>query len=169
MRKKCQQRIRPRGFTILEILLVVGVVMLLLSILIVAMGQAVRGAQSANTQVLMVSMKQGLIQFREDVGYYPPVLDADRGLLNPPDPDSGSYASDMQDWWSVTTLADHLIGYGDVGEDAYDGLGIRTPGRDGVWGATIYSGASGGLVDRNGGAGAAPTGPVLGGYWPAAC
>ncbi|MHC4106701.1 MAG: prepilin-type N-terminal cleavage/methylation domain-containing protein [Planctomycetota bacterium] len=133
-----------RAFTLTELLVVVALVVVLLSILIVAVNAAAETAQKANTQFLMTSIKQGLVRFKEDVGYYPPVLDDGRNLRPVVNPLSSSYAADVQNWFSSTTLAEYLIGYGPGAVDGYgyDGetppLGIRHPGRDGVWGATTY-------------------------------
>ena len=69
----------------------------------------------------------------------------------------------MQEWYSVTTLAEYLIGYGNHHQDGYGyvestndwqdetpPLGIRNPGRDGAWGAyrNDGSGADGTLAVR---------------------
>jgi len=158
----CPRRAKRRGaFTIVELLTVVAVIVFLLSILIVALNTAMKSSQSANTRALMNSIKSGLVQFENDVGYLPPVLQAEdnvasspdeaRGLLYPPDPRDlagacDSYAEAIQDWYSETALADYLIGYGEGADDGYgytqladpdEGiLGIRHPGSDGVWNAT---------------------------------
>ncbi len=139
-----------RGFTIVELLIVIAVIILLLSILIVAVNAATRTAQSASTLTLMNSMKQALVRFKADIGYYPPVLgemasppDLLRAWFEPPIPDSAGYANDIQNWWSSAAMAEYLLGYD---EGRYDGygyedfgetptLGIRDPGPDGVWGA----------------------------------
>ncbi len=153
----------PRGFTLTELLVVVAIVVVLLGILIVAVNAAARTAQRASTQFLMTSIGQGLVHFKEDVGYYPPVLDQYRDLVAPPVPVSGpvhsagGYAVQMQTWFSVTTLAEYLIGPGPGLEDGYGypaagespPLGIRNPGRDGVWGATTYGAADGLLATRS--------------------
>ena len=160
------RRIRG-GFTIVELLIVTAMIILLLSILVVAVNRAGRTAQITNTRALMNSISQSLERFKEDVGYYPPVLGVDRELLDPPDPVALSpddYRDEIQQWYSVTTLADYLIGYGDDQQDAYDGVGIRHPGRDTVWGATIYGAADGSLGARNAGTGPASAGKVYGPY-----
>jgi hypothetical protein len=70
----------------------------------------------------------------------------------------------VQEWYSVTTLAEYLLGYGNHNQDGYGvidptnpndtytqerpRLGIRHPGRDGVWGATINQTADGSLDAR---------------------
>jgi hypothetical protein len=147
----------------------VAIIILLLSILIVALNKAASAAQVANTRNLMASMAQGLVQFHEDVGYYPPILDEARALVEPP---SISFSSGDElifaPWFSITSPADFLVGYDREGRDGYGvrdnnvdrpAPGLRSPGRDGVWGATL-SGGNGALAARNPPA----TGQVLGPY-----
>lgn len=131
-------------------LIVIAIIILLLSLLIVGLNRATKSAQSARTQGLLTAISQGLVQFEGDVGYYPPVLDADRELLYGPDIDlsDSAYSSAAQDWYSLTSLAEYLVGYGDRPQDGYGRVatpgiliseepftGIRHPGPDGVWGA----------------------------------
>ncbi len=173
------------GFTIVELLIVTAMIILLLSILVVAVNRASRTSQVTNTRALMNSISQSLERFKEDVGYFPPVLgDVTPMVFDPanhdfrklfdsrgedliegtPDdilPDSPSYAVNVQDWYSVTSLAEYLLGYGEGRQDgygagpnspSYDGetppTGIRDPGSDAVWGATI-GGGGGTLSERN--------------------
>jgi type II secretory pathway pseudopilin PulG len=142
------------AFTIVEILVVVALVLILLSLVIVAVNSATRTAQATNTRALMNSMSQAMVQFREDVGYLPPVLYHNRdlrwpdGSMHGPDPTLGytpAYFNAIQDWHSVTSLAEFLLGYGPESEDGHDGLGIRNPGPDGYWGAStvLQTGISG--------------------------
>lgn len=157
-----------RGFTIVELLIVIAVIILLLSILTVAIAAASRTSQSASTKTLMGSIRQGLIRFKADVGYYPPILrphgdaspDGWRQLKPPPAPGSTDFADELQEWHSETALAEYMLGYGNHDQDGYGivpggtwdhenpPLGIRHPGPDGVWGATINGDAQGGLGDR---------------------
>jgi prepilin-type N-terminal cleavage/methylation domain-containing protein len=224
---------RPRAFTVIELLVVMAVVGVLLSLLVVSISAATRSGQSANTRSLMAAIKQGLVRFRADIGYLPPVLGVDsldnltpadlapanhvlRKLFDPrgegtpgsppiwgynqplddcypdqPGPSgefqpNGSYAVNIQNWYSYTSLAEYLVGYGNHGQDGYGAnpanltdiwtaerppLGIRHPDADGVWGGTIYHAANGSLADRMrypGGGGATPSnadiGPVYGPY-----
>ncbi len=161
---------RNRGaFTIVELLIVTAMIILLLSILIVAVNRASRTAQITNTRALMNSISQALVRFKEDVGYYPPVLGADRSLdldeipdptISDP-PDDPDYVQAVQDWYSVTSLAEYLLGYGEGVEDGYGyvdvdevpTLGIRDPGSDAVWGASTndrnMNGVFGEVDDRD--------------------
>ena len=158
---------RARGFTVVELLVVVSIIIVLLSLVVVAVGRAMRTAQMTNTQAMLNSINQGLTQFREDVGYLPPVLDRQRAIVQPPIPpgthgDSLSqtqYAEQIQTWFSYTSLAEYLVGWGPAEQDGRDGPGIRNPGRDGVWGAT--RGGGGGTLDER----TPPeSGPVFGPY-----
>lgn len=156
-----------RAFTIIELLTVVGIVIVLLSIIIVAVNAAMRSSQRSSTQALMTQISTALTQFQSDIGYLPPVLDENRDYFEPPTPrnidDAANFPTvfeETQDWWSVTSLPEYLLGYGDATEDGFgpnnwklvaddatldlattDGaLGIRHPGTDGYWGVGGSSG-----------------------------
>ncbi len=138
------------AFTMIELLVVIGVVVTLLGILVVAVGKAAETGQKTNTRALMNSMKVALHQFRNDIGYLPPVLgqvkvhpftgptDPLRGLFDPRGPDgvwngdtdteellpenqtgaaNPDYRTNIQEWYSYTTLADYLLGYGGRDQD----------------------------------------------------
>ena len=121
---------RPRrGFTITEMLVTVGVIVVLAGILITSLSSASRTAQKAKTDYLMQSIKSGIERFRADHGYIPPVLGNNgtaanspgfgRDLLElPPEVDgAGSNfndaATEYNGWYSYTSLPEYLLGYGD--------------------------------------------------------
>lgn len=165
---------RSIGFTIVEMLVVLAIIVMLVGILIVALAKAAASGQSASTSFLMSSIGSALSQFQGDHGYAPPVL-GDNGTPSnqpgwsrdaiPPGPTT------TQEWFSVTTLPEYLLGYGGRDEDGYGvvgdvtqaanpgrletpSLGIRSPGKDGVWGAVFNPrsggfGAPGGFFKRN--------------------
>ncbi len=166
--RTCSRHNSCRAFTIIELLVVVAIIIVLLSIIIVAVNAAIKTSQSANTQALMSSINKGLVQFRNDIGYLPPVLDEERGYVPPPNPNDslGEYLDDMQEYYSFTTLPEYLIGYGDATEDGYgrdnwkiaedqgiepyetDGpLGIRHPGTDGYWSQALQPGGKAGTYE----------------------
>jgi len=124
------------GFTLVEVLVVVGVIVILVTLLIIALAAATTRAGSARTSALMQAMSQAAARFKEDHGVLPQVLDNGRNLLFPPAVGTGSTYSDLQDWWSITSAAEYLIGYGGGGADGADGVGIRSPSRDGYWGGS---------------------------------
>jgi len=153
-----------RAFTITEMLVTVGVIVILASILITALSQAGRAAQKGKTQFLMTSIQDALTRFEADHGYLPPVLGANgtsegspgfgRDLIGLP---SNTY--ELQGYYSVTSLPEYLLGYDDRRMDGYGyvpssnallppddtlpghrehpALGMRSPGPDGVWNATL--------------------------------
>ena len=191
-----QQPRRPNAFTLVELLVVIGVIAMLVGLLIVGINAAQKRAQKMNTQFLLSSISQALSRFKSDHGYYPPVLGdpteltasqlgwpatasatpktqigfARDLLASPINPTAGASsttkvsqwttneATALQNWYSVTSLAEYLIGAGDRSADGYgicgelpdpvptDPLagqrelpraGIRSPGMDGVWGAAL--------------------------------
>ncbi len=152
------------GFTLIELLIVTAMIILLLSILIVAVNRASRTAQITNTRALMNSINSALVRFRDDVGYLPPVLGVERELdvfaipdpTIPDPPDDAGYVQAVQDWYSVTSLAEYLLGYGEGAEDGYGyvgvgevpRVGIRERGTDAVWGATMW-GCGGTIYESN--------------------
>jgi type II secretory pathway pseudopilin PulG len=138
--RKRASRDRAGGFTIIELLIVVAVIILLLSIVIVAMSAATRTSQKTRTAALMSSIKQALVRFKGDIGYYPPVL----GVPTPggpggpvelrqlyansvPHPAAANYSDHMQEYFSTCTLAEYLIGYGNHREDGYGIVNVDPP------------------------------------------
>ena len=159
---------RTRAFTLTELLVVIAIVVLLLGTLFVAINAASKRAQVAKTQFLMNTISSGLAQFNTDFGYLPPVLGRkDLGVpasgfardvvrYNDAEVIGSNGIANQQNWYSYTTLADYLLGYGHRGEDGYGiqrvngaasgsssepgfkeapPFGIRSPGADGCWGA----------------------------------
>jgi len=163
-------RLRARiGFTVVEILVTLAIILILVSVLVVGLGQVAGTAQGASTRFLMNSMAMGVVQFKNDHGYYPPVLGEvvpfgsypngqgwGRDVLRPETMVEDDVESTLyrQRWYSVTTPAEYLIGYGDRTADGFGivgnvlqvdpnapgfsespPVGFRSPGRDGAWGA----------------------------------
>ncbi|MCA9295583.1 MAG: type II secretion system protein [Phycisphaerales bacterium] len=146
---------RRRAFSLLELLVVVAIITLLAALLLVAVNKARGTARRASTQTLMNSMSQSMQRFKEDHGYFPPVLDTDRDLFYPYDASDPSLTTEtVNAWYSITSPAEYLVGYGHHYQDGYGkvpgasgatdwaeetpALGIRSPGADGVWNATRY-------------------------------
>jgi len=139
------------GFTIVELLVVLAIISLLTGLLIVAIGGARSSALAATTRARMGAMVQATDRFEGDTGYLPPLLDNDRSALDGLEPTnrSGSsgpaYLERMQGWYSYTSPAEYLLGYGSSLQDGHDGLGIRRPGEDGYWGAQSFDGDGDGV------------------------
>lgn len=166
-----QSRRAVRGFTLTELLAVVAIIVLLIGSLLVALNFGASRAQQAKTQFLMNSISSGLASFEKDFGYMPPVLGRrdsaagargqGRDVVRLAQAAGSTDLAKQQEWYSYTTLAEYLVGYGHRGEDGYgvfrdignDGsinipgaasasgrreappFGIRSPGTDGCWGA----------------------------------
>ena len=132
---------RRPGFTIIELLVVLAIISVLVGILVVAIGGGREAARESTTRSRMGAMVQAVERFEGDTGYLPPLLDNDRSGINGLEPTwrtGGSgpdYLRFMQGFYSYTSPAEYLLGYGPAEQDGHDGLGLRRPGDDGFWGA----------------------------------
>ena len=162
-----------RAFTIIELLTVVGIIVVLVGLLVVAVSSASKVAQAASTRSMMGAVSRALTQFKTDMGYLPPVLgfpttgatQTGRGYLRdlvlPPNLTGGPtplQVTQIQNYYSMTSMVEYLIGPGGRDEDGYGAIGqwtdpgvnaavqnaaakespaagIRSPLKDGVWGA----------------------------------
>ena len=166
-----------RAFTIVELLVVVGIIVVLVGLLVVAVSSASKAAQAASTRSMMGALSRALTQFKSDIGYFPPVLGFPttgasqtgsvgylRDLVLPPTlPGIPSpqptplQVTQIQNYYSMTSMVEYLIGPGGKNEDGYGAVGtvsqwtdsavkiaalkdspaagIRSPLNDGVWGA----------------------------------
>lgn len=70
------------GFSVVELLVVIGILIAIISTLIVGLGYASRKARIANTEFLMNTIMTSLVQFRTETGYLPPVLGDPRQMPN---------------------------------------------------------------------------------------
>jgi type II secretory pathway pseudopilin PulG len=76
-----QRPARARGgFSVVELLVVIGILIAIISSLVVGLGFAARKARIANTEFLMNSVAIALTKFNADVGYFPPVLASPFGM-----------------------------------------------------------------------------------------
>ena len=147
------------GFTIIELLVTISIIVILISMLTLALTQARTAAQIAETNSRLITLKKATIRFKDDIGYYPAVLDDRRHLAQIPKfpgESNGtplqSYRGIVQDWYSITSPAEFFVGYGNQLQDGYGRIqgsssgasdylevpafGIRHPGLDGVWRGT---------------------------------
>ena len=198
-----------RAFTIVELLVVVGIIVVLVGLLVVAVSSASKAAQAASTRSMMGALSRALTQFKSDIGYFPPVLGFPttgasqtgsvgylRDLIIPPyfpppqppsvpPPLTVPQVAQVQQYYSMTSMVEYLIGPGGKNEDGYGAVGtlaqwptdptdpiriaalkespaagIRSPLKDGVWGAysnpklneanqDLASGALGNFSRRN--------------------
>ena len=161
-----------RAFTIIELLTVVGIIVVLVGLLVVAVSSASKVAQAASTRSMMGAVSRALTQFKTDMGYLPPVLGSPttgastvfpgylRDLVLPPilpNAPTPLQVTQIQNYYSMTSMVEYLIGPGGKNEDGYGAVGtvslwtdpavkiaalkespaagIRSPLKDGVWGA----------------------------------
>ncbi|MAI66648.1 MAG: hypothetical protein CMJ26_02075 [Phycisphaerae bacterium] len=162
------------GFTIIELLITISIIVVLVSTLVLALTSARTAAQVAETQSRLTALKNATVRFKEEVGYLPAVLDTGRNLASFPifpSDDSGSpqqmYRYQAQDWYSITSPAEFFVGYGNRDQDGYGRttdpsldpnqfpnsyeemprFGIRHPSMDGVWRATdVWASTGQGLL-----------------------
>gem|GEM_PF-1260048 len=122
MRPVSTRSFRPcpaRGFTLVELVVVLGIIALLVAVLVTAVSGARNTARVAQTTATMSAMTQGMVAFREDVGYLPPLLDENRALMSPPPLDDGNIFERLQGYYSITSPAEYLLGYGAHGVDGF--------------------------------------------------
>lgn len=162
-----------RGFTLIELMMTISLIVVLVSILTLALNSARTSAMIADTTSRLTTLKVATIRFRDDIGYLPAVLDMNRDFMKFPifpsqatgGPQS-QYRYTNQSWFSITSPAEYLLGYGNRDEDGFGRLpnaqqsdpdftemprfGIRHPSMDGVWRATDpipMSGSGRGLLE----------------------
>jgi type II secretory pathway pseudopilin PulG len=121
---------RARAFTITEMLVTVGVIVILAGILITTLSKAARTAQQGRTVQLMNAINDAISRFETDHGYIPPVLGPQvtaaggighgRDLLGLP-PVSGANPDyqQQQSYYSLTSLPEFLLGYDDRRMDGF--------------------------------------------------
>lgn len=153
MARADRRRFGSRGFSMIELMVVIAVIAILVSLVVVG-GSRIRAiADNKQAKQVLVSIKTGLEQFHETYGYYPPLLDdsgqSTGGLLSVIQKET-----DFRDvsFYSTLTLVPYLIGVGDINldgvpdltgigdnndDDGLSGEGFRDPGRDHSWGGAI--------------------------------
>lgn len=136
MHRSHRTRTTPtRGFTIIEILVATAIIIVLVGILGVTLSKARNAAQRGLTERQVASIVQALDSFRNDFGYYPPLLadlsdytggPGDIGALAQPTvpkavfrSDADQYAEAMEGirYHSIYTLPAYLVGVGDLNRD----------------------------------------------------
>ncbi len=104
---------RNAGFTIIELLTVVGIIVLLIAILLPALGRARRQAKDVNTHAFLHSIETGLEMFQNERGQYP-ASDAaaykSQFVGLPPDPTDGTKRAHNGILTGMHVLADALVG-----------------------------------------------------------
>jgi prepilin-type N-terminal cleavage/methylation domain-containing protein len=150
-----RRALRP-GFTLVELLVAIGIVALLISILAVALARALSGGRRAATEQYLRNVAFALESFKSDFNYYPPLLNDDAEAFQTPERLTvvdGINAAGARDegeldrarFHSIFSLPFYLVGVGDLAprghlagnpqrDDGAPGPGIRDPGPDKAWG-----------------------------------
>jgi len=150
------RRAARRGFTLIEVLLVVVIVGLLISLLVVAMSGALTSSKRAMTEQFVRTIGMGVEQFKNDFGYYPPLIDGAKHTVETQGRAGGAFDADafrdeLEDvrYHSMFSLPVYLLGVGEMAppdfldpgdpnyenrHDGVEGPGFRDPGPDRSWG-----------------------------------
>ena len=71
---------RRPGFTLIELLLVITIIVLLMSLLIPAVGSAVRAVKIANAERAVLTLHQAIVDYHKAFGAYPPDGSPDKNM-----------------------------------------------------------------------------------------
>ena len=143
-----------RGFTLVELLVVIAVVVLLIGLLVMGMSHAMALAKKTATQQSVLALKNSVEQFRQDFGFVPPLVKD--GYTGTPDisgplrsvsgrrsvPNVYNFADAgerifLQDdtspdyRFSIYSLSYYIMGALGTNVDGVNGPGAHTPKRDG--------------------------------------
>jgi type II secretory pathway pseudopilin PulG len=140
---------KRRAFTVVELLVVMGIIIGIVATLVVGLTAASRSARVANTEFMMNTMASALATFRNETGYLPPILSAPNQVITGApttafgtigwgrdlvfSPNIGSTPPPANHWanWSnidqdtiqryvsATSMAEYLLGLGDRSQDGY--------------------------------------------------
>ncbi len=74
------------GFTLVEVVIMITLIVVLSALLLFAIGPAVKSARTASDQAFARSMGVGVEQFRQQFGFLPPLVDDFAAQSSPPGP-----------------------------------------------------------------------------------
>lgn len=125
--RRSRTRTAPRGFTIIELMVSVSIVVLLAALTITAVSSARGKAKEAQATALMTSLSQATVAFKSDHGYVPPLLDENRDEILPLTQAEllqratapATHIQRMAGRFSVTSPAEYLLGYGTWLDDGF--------------------------------------------------
>lgn len=132
------QRMARRGFSIIEIALVVIIIALLAGILMVGLNVSIKGARRASEQQMLLSMKMLCVQFKDSFDFLPPLVrDAAPGPLDGDDDPIVRSNDFLEDpaangggvLYSEYSLGYYLLGAADKKVDGIDGFGYTKPNK----------------------------------------
>lgn len=104
---------RPAGFTLLEMLVVIGIIVVLVGILYPIITRAMRGSEVSRLRMDLQTISLALEQYKSDHGDYPRNIDA------------GLAATPQSDYRGAILLTKALIAPADEADDGAPGPGFR--------------------------------------------
>ncbi len=112
---------RRKGFTLIEMLVVIAVILALLGILVAAIGPAMQTASSVAAQNFLTSMSAATVAFERDHGFYPP---------------SDVTGGTMDTWAGAEIITQAITGVGKSTVDGINGYGAKKMKSDGSYSTT---------------------------------
>lgn len=137
-----------RGFTLVEVLVVIGIIVLLMGILIPMVNRAYTNAARTRSVADLAMLSTALEAYNHDFNSYPAVDETDATLVGtslngpdpsnkptpPPGPNSGAQ------YPGAVVLCWALAAPGTAQQDGNDGLGFKTRTQGQVWGPYVEAG-----------------------------
>lgn len=78
------RRVAPRGFTLVEVVVVITLIVVLSALLLFSIGPSVKAARTASDTAFARSLGVGVEQFNQEFGFLPPLVDDFGGLPSAP-------------------------------------------------------------------------------------
>ncbi len=137
-----------RGFTVIELSIVVLIIAVVATIAFVTFGRAIRGGREAGERLFLSNMKVAVEQFKQDHGFLPPLVNdniaavgefrldspLDRNTQQPLVRDTAFLRGEVQPnapRWSVFSLPFYVMGVMGSAQDGIEGPGFTKPLDDG--------------------------------------
>src|SRR5579884_3376123 len=118
---------RRKGFTMLELFVVIGIIVLIAAILLPTLGRTIREAQRASQAAAMHAIETALEAYKDAFGDYP--------RFDPHATNTATSGASLLCWALMAPGPETQDGYGDPNDTNHDGsimgVGFRTRGNQG--------------------------------------